>query len=151
MKDADLIQSLGDAEDRNREFEQLMKQSKVDSKFLCYDDNPDDLMIDVPFNDLFVKDLAMGDQEMQKQGRNDQSNLYQNKVVKMIESYYEDKYVDLEKKRVQAEGDFERSLAVDFMRDHQYHLGNEELRNEPHGNFGNDHDFGLAGTQMLNG
>ena len=57
-KDADLVQSLGDAESRNREFEQMTKQSKVDSKFLCYDDNSDDLMIKAPpMNELYVKDL----------------------------------------------------------------------------------------------
>jgi len=34
--------------------------------------------------------------------------LYQNNVVKMVESYYEDKYADLEKKRTAAEGGLER-------------------------------------------
>jgi len=109
-------------------------------------------MIEAPLNEFYVKDLVMGDEEASKQGRSERSNLYQNKVVKMVESYYEDKYADLEKKRFEAEAAFESSLTFKLQRDHQHHLGNEEQRNEArHGNFGNGHDFGLAGTQMMSG
>ena len=109
-------------------------------------------MIEAPVNELFVKDVLMGDEEASKQGRSGRSNLYQNKVVKMVESYYEDKYADLEKKRFEAEAAFEGSLTFKLQRDHQHHLENEEQRNEARrDNFGNGHDFGLAGTQMMSG
>jgi hypothetical protein len=58
-----------------------------------------------------VKDI-IGDGQKDKV-----SNLYQNQVVKHIESYYEDKFTDLEKKRIQAEDKFKVSQASKFYTD----------------------------------
>jgi hypothetical protein len=49
--------------------------------------------------------FELGNEEQKAETKD---HLYQNNVVKMVESYYEDKYADLEKKRTTAEGGLER-------------------------------------------
>ena len=68
----------------------------------------------------------MGDGKKQ----NKRSNLYQNQVVKHIESFYEDKFTDLEKKRNYAEDKFKITQADKFYTDYQYHLGEDKKRGD---------------------
>lgn len=86
----------------------MAKGTEVDAKYLCYDDALGEHMIDGPTFELSEEELKSGPA----------NNLYQNKVARMVESYYEDKYADLEKKRVVAEADLQRTQASQFQRDH---------------------------------
>ena len=71
----------------------------------------------------------------------------------MVESYYEDKYADLEKKRKEAEADLQRNQALQFQNDYslQHHLGIDEPKNEDGlKNMGGSRDLGYAGANMAN-
>ena len=64
-------------------------------------------------------------------------------MLKLVESYYEDKYTDLERKKVEAESDFRHSYSLQYERDQRDSLANEEYKNEANnGNYGNNHDYG---------
>jgi hypothetical protein len=78
-------------------------------------------------------------------------HLYQNNVVKMVESYYEDKYADLEKKRTAAEGGLERVQSEQFQRDFSSLLGNDEpmKAGELEGQQ-NPRNFGLPDAHIAN-
>ena len=55
-------------------------------------------------------------------------DLYHHRVVKLVESYYENKYENLEAKRERHQTEFEREQAYEFnSRDMQYHLGDEAI------------------------
>ena len=72
-------------------------------------------------------------------------------MVKLVESYYEDKYTDLERKKVEAESDFKYSYSAQYERDQRDTLANEENKNEANnGNYGNNHEYGFSSAALMN-
>ena len=113
-----MLDQMGDIEKRNKEFEELSYQAQVDQKYLWYE-REDDYMIDAP-NDLDIE----GDVKMGTLGS--KNDMYHHRVVKLVESYYEDKYNDLENKRTVHQPQFERDYAMDIVKDMNYHLGDDK-------------------------
>ena len=81
---------------RNKEFNELTKNIKVDQKHQFYEDGSDEFKINPIEGELYVKDIAP-------------NKLYKNKVSNWIESYFDDKYTDLEEKKKEAEVDFDKA------------------------------------------
>ena len=89
---------MGDLQKRTKAFEDLMNETKVDTKYLSYDDS------------TLHPDLL---QEMHDIHR-ERQKIYQNSVVKTIETYYEDKFAQLEKTQARDTLFFESLFEADL-------------------------------------
>jgi len=94
--ETDILGNMTDFEKRNKEFNELTKNIKVDQKHQFYEDGSDEFKINPIEGELYVKDIAP-------------NKLYKNKVSNWIESYFDDKYTDLEEKKKEAEVDFDKA------------------------------------------
>ena len=92
--ETDILGNMTEFEKRNKEFDDLTKYTKVDQKHQFYEDGEDEFKVNPIKGELYVKDI-MGP-----------NKLYKNKVSNWIDSYFDEKYTDLEEKKKEAEVDF---------------------------------------------
>ena len=89
--ESEILGNLSELEKRNKQFDDLLSSTKVDQKHQFYEDE----VINPIEGELYVKDIVAP------------NKLYQGKVADWVESYFDEKYTDLEEKKKEAEGEFD--------------------------------------------
>lgn len=101
--DLQILEDMGLLEQRTREFEELMADTRTDFKYLSYNDQQ---LLEFDKHD-YVDSLQTAE-------TGHPNKLESINFVKAIEGYMEEKYTSLEQKRVGAEQRLDRLLEHDF-------------------------------------
>ena len=97
ITNSNILDDLSDLDKRQKEYEDLMNDNKLDFKYLSYNDQPTVMEYD---KQQYVSSLMQGDHQSNKK-------MYQINMVKNIEQFCEDKYTSLENTRFKTEKEFE--------------------------------------------
>lgn len=127
--DPQILDGMGDVEQRLRDFEELMAENRTDFKYLSYNDQA----IREQDKEQYVDSLRQADD-----AGNLPNKLYGINFVQTVETYMEDKYSSLEQQRVTAEHKLEKLVELYYQ--DQVDLVDEQRRAE--NNYGYSHVAG---------
>lgn len=106
ITDTQILEDMDNWEQRIKDFDEIMAESKTDFKYLSYND----MQIHEFDKSMYVESLTMDNSDDKMSNIN---------FIKTIENFIEDKYSTLEHKRIDAEKSFQRMVEQELEQEYQ--------------------------------